>query len=71
MFYIYVDVVYDGVWSNYKNCYNLIMGCFIVFIKGLYVFMWEIVIVFGKLFDIELLVNGEWVMLNSCNYNVL
>lgn len=33
--------------------------------------MWEIVIVFGKLFDIELLVNGEWVMLNSCNYNVL
>lgn len=69
--YTHADVVYDGVRSNYKNCYNPTTGRFIAPIKGLYVFTWEIVTAPGKLFDTELLVNGERVMLNSCNYNAL
>lgn len=64
-------LLYDGVRSNYKNCYNPTTGRFIARIKGLYVFTWEIVTAPGKLFDTELLVNGERVMLNSCNYNAL
>lgn len=69
--YTHADVVYDGVRSNYKNCYNPTTGRFIAPIKGLYVFTSEIVTAPEKLFDTELLVNGERVMLNSCNYHAL
>lgn len=62
-----IDVVYDGVRSNYHNSYNPATGRFIAPIKGLYVFAWETVTGPNKIFDTELLVNGERVMLNNCN----
>lgn len=64
----HADVVYDGLRSNYKNFYNPRTGRFIAPIKGLYVFTWETVTAPEKVFDTELLVNGERVMINNCNY---
>lgn len=60
-----IDIVYDGVRSNYQNSYNPTTGRFTAPIKGLYVFAWETVT--DNVFDTELLVNGEQVMFNICN----
>ncbi|XP_052695096.1 heavy metal-binding protein HIP-like [Crassostrea angulata] len=62
-----IDVVYDGVRSNYHNSYNPATGRFTAPVKGFYVFAWETVTGPNKIFDTELLVNGERVMLNNCN----
>lgn len=62
-----IDVVYDGVRSNYHNSYNPATGRFTAPVKGLYVFAWETVTGPNKIFDTVLLVNGEGVMLNNCN----
>lgn len=62
-----IDVVYDVVRSNYHNSYDATTGRFTAPVKGLYVFAWETVTGPNKIFDTELLVNGERVMLNNCN----
>jgi hypothetical protein len=59
--------VFDGVRSNFHNCYNPSDGHFTAPIKGFYVFSWEIMTAAGKIFDTELLVNGARYQLNNCN----
>jgi hypothetical protein len=62
-----VDVVFDGVRSNFHNCYNPSNGRFTAPVKGLYVFSWEMLVPKGEVFDTELLVNGARYQLNNCN----
>ncbi|XP_061190789.1 complement C1q subcomponent subunit A-like [Saccostrea echinata] len=62
-----VDIVYDGVRSNFHNCYNPSTGHFTAPGKGFYVFSWESLTPAGKIFDTELLVNGARYQMNNCN----
>lgn len=62
-----VDVVFDGVRSNFHNCYDPSNGHFTAPVKGFYVFSWEILTSSGNIFDTELLVNGVRYQLNDCN----
>ncbi|XP_062599417.1 uncharacterized protein LOC134260899 [Saccostrea cucullata] len=61
------DIVYDGVRSNFHNCYNTSNGQFTAPYKGFYVFSWETQTTAGNVFDSELLVNGVRYMMNACN----
>lgn len=64
---IFVNVVYDKLFFNYGNVYNFYSGIFIVLFVGLYIFIWLSVVVFKKVFDLEILFNGKWKGLGNCN----
>ncbi|XP_062593465.1 EMILIN-2-like, partial [Saccostrea cucullata] len=63
-----VNVVYDGVYFNHGNAYNNHTGVFTTPADGLYVFTWSSLVAPKKLFDAEILVNGQRQGLGNC-YN--
>ena len=62
-----VNVVYDAVYYNYGNAYNTHSGFFTAPSGGLYVFTWSSVVSPRKIFDAEILLNGQRRGLGSCN----
>ena len=61
------NVVYDAVYYNYKNVYNPVSGIFKAPSPGLYVFTWSSLVAPRKIFDAEILVNGNRKGLGNCN----
>ena len=62
-----VNVVCDTVYYNYGNAYNTHTGIFTAPADGLYVFNWTSLVRSKKIFDVEILVNGERKGLGNCN----
>ncbi|XP_061195813.1 uncharacterized protein LOC133204043 [Saccostrea echinata] len=62
-----VNVVYDTVLYQTGNAYNPRNGFFTAPSDGLYVFTWATLVVGNKIFDAELLVNGQRKGLGNCN----
>lgn len=62
-----VNVVYDGLFLNNGNAYNPHNGIFTATSAGLYIFTWTSLVNSGKLFDAELLVNGQRKGIANCN----
>ncbi|XP_078318904.1 uncharacterized protein LOC144620851 [Crassostrea virginica] len=62
-----INVVYDAVYYNYGNAYNTHSGFFTAPSGGLYVFTWSSVVSPRKIFDAEILLNGQRRGLGSCN----
>lgn len=62
-----VNVVYDGLFFNNGNAYNPHNGIFTAPSAGLYIFTWTSLVITGKIFDAELLVNGQKKGLGNCN----
>ncbi|XP_078319646.1 uncharacterized protein LOC111122203 [Crassostrea virginica] len=61
------NVVYDTVYYNYGNAYNPYSGYFTAPSNGLYVFTWSSLVDPKKIFDAEILVNGQRKGLGNCN----
>lgn len=58
-FSIYYIIIYDYEVINIGNGYNWYFGIFIVFVDGVYVFLWIIfMFVFGEYMLIELILNS-------------
>ncbi|XP_061195680.1 uncharacterized protein LOC133203895 isoform X2 [Saccostrea echinata] len=62
-----VNIVYDTVLYQTGNEYNPRNGFFTAPSRGLYVFSWATLVATRKIFDTELLVNGQRKGLGNCN----
>ncbi|XP_062586378.1 uncharacterized protein LOC134247981 isoform X3 [Saccostrea cucullata] len=62
-----VNVVYDSVLYQTGNAYNPRNGFFTAPSGGLYIFSWSTLVAPNKIFDAELLVNGQRKGLGNCN----
>ena len=62
-----VNVVYDAVYYNYGNAYNTHSGFFTAPSGGLYVFTWTSLVTARKIYDAQILVNGQGKGLGNCN----
>lgn len=67
---IMVNVVYDKIFFNIYDVYNMKNGFFIVLFGGLYVFFWMSLVVEMLKFNVELFVNGERKGLVKCDYEL-
>ena len=65
--YTAANVVYDAVLYNYGNAYNTQSGYFTAPSDGLYVFTWTSVVAPKKIFDTQIMVNGQRNGLANCN----
>ena len=63
----HLNVVYNAVYSNHGNAYNPVNGFFTAPSPGLYVFSWTSCVPPKKMFDAEILVNGNRKGLSNCN----
>ena len=61
------NVVYDAVYYNHGNAYNPVSGIFTAPSSGMYVFTWSSCVASRKIFDAEILVNGNRKGLGNCN----
>ena len=61
------NVVYDAVYYNHGNAYNPVSGFFTAPSSGLYVFTWSSCVASKKVFDAEILVNGNRKGKGNCN----
>lgn len=59
--------MYDKVFFNYGNAYNPHSGFFTAPSAGLYIFTWTSLVLSRKIFDAEILVNGQRKGLGNCN----
>ena len=62
-----VNVVYDAVYYNYGNAYNTHSGFFTAPSGGLYIFTWTSLVYPRKIFDAEILLNGQRRGLGNCD----
>ena len=62
-----INVVYDAVYYNYGHAYNPVSGFFTAPTSGMYVFTWSSCVASRKIFDAEILVNGNRKGLGNCN----
>ena len=62
-----VNVVYDTVYYNYGNAYNTHSGFFTAPSGGLYVFTWTSIVDPRKIYDAQIMVNGQGKGLGNCN----
>ena len=62
-----VNVVYDTVYYNYGNAYNTHSGFFTAPSGGLYVFTWTSLVTARKMYNAQIMVNGQGKGLGNCN----